>query len=83
MFPEVRQGLCPWILQHPRGKTIPIAFIGPEPYIKYKPIIGGSDFLVIKMLSKKFRFLPEFKPKRTIDVTKKNGMVWSVRLKEL
>ena len=76
-------GLCPWILKHPIGKRIPISFIGPEPYIKYRPTIGGSEFLVIKSLAQKFRFLPDFKPERSFDVTKKNGttsgMVWSVR----
>ena len=83
MFAITRQGLCPWILQHPIGKKIPISFIGPQPYIKYKPTIGGSEFLVIKTLAQKFRFLPDFKPERSYDVTKKNGsttgMVWSVR----
>ena len=86
MFAEVRQGLCPWILQHPIGKKIPISFIGPKPYIKYKPTIGGSEFLVIKMLAQKFKFLPDFKPARAFDVTKKNGstygMVWSVSNKQ-
>ena len=83
MYAEVRPGLCPWILQHPVGKKITISFIGTQPYIKYRPTIGGSEFLVIKMLAEKFRFLPDFKPERAFDVTKKNGstygMVWSVR----
>ena len=85
MFPEVRAGLCPKTLQHPAGKRIPISFIGPQPYIKWEPTIGGSEFLVIKMLAQKLRFLPEFKPEQAFDVTKKNGstygMVWSVRIK--
>ena len=84
MFAEVRQGLCPLILQHPVGKKIPISFIGTQPYIKYTPTIGGSEFLVVKMLAKKYRFLPDFKPERAFDVTKKNGstygMVWSVSI---
>ena len=71
IFAQVRPGLCPWILQHPIGKKIPISFIGPQPYIKYKPTIGGSEFLVIKSLAQKFRFLPDFKPERSFDVTKK------------
>ena len=80
-FAEVRMGLCPHILQHPAGKKIPISFIGPQPYIKYKPSIGGSEFIVIRMLARKFGFLPDFKPERAFDVTKKNGsiqMIWSV-----
>ena len=56
-------------------------------FIRYpsptNPKIGGSEFLVIKTLAKKFRFLPDFKPEKAFDVTKKNGttygMVWSVR----
>ena len=84
MFAEVWQGLCPLILQNPVGKKIPISFIGTQPYIKYAPTIGGSEFLVVKMLAKKYRFLPDFKPERAFDVTKKNGstygMVWSVSI---
>ena len=87
MFAEIRTGLCPWILQHPVGKKIPISFIGPRPYVVYptptKPTISGSEFLVIKVLAQKFKFLPDFKPARAYDITKKNGstygMVWSVR----
>ena len=82
-FAEVWLGLCPSILQDPRDKRIPVSFIGPEPYIKYKPTIGGSEFLALKMLAQKFKFLPDFRPEVAIDVTKKNGstygMVWSVR----
>ena len=81
-FAELRLGLCPVILQDPKEKKLPVSFIGPKPYIKYKPTIDGSDFLVVKILAQKFKFLPDFKQERTFDVTRKNGstygMVWSV-----
>ena len=83
IYAEVRLGLCPANLQDPEEKTIPVSFIGPQPYIKYKPTIGGSDFLVLMMLAQKFKFKPDFKQELAIDLTRKNGstygMVWTVR----
>ena len=63
---------CSSRLQHPRGKVIPISFIGIVPFIKYNPL-GGSEFMVTQILAKKFGFMPNFLPERAFDVTRANG----------
>ena len=74
-------GPCPKPLQNPSGKELKISFIGGEPYIKYNPI-GGSDFLVVKILAEKFGFIPKFMPERSYDIVKNNettyGMLFRV-----
>ena len=63
---------CPRHAQSPRGKELKISFIGPEPFITYNPI-GGSDFLIVKLLAKKFGFIPQFVPEKSMDAVKSNG----------
>ena len=72
------EGICPLHLQEPFGKQLNIAFIGGPPFITYKPI-GGSDFIVTKLLANKFQFIPMYTPARSWEIVQKNhtsfGMV--------
>ena len=77
VYAEISRVLCPSELQYPMGKTLLISFIGISPFIKYKPI-GGSEFLVIKILAQKFGFFPKFVPERAFDVTKANGTIYGM-----
>ena len=72
-YPQVYNGSCPWHLQSPFGKKLNTSFIGFEPYIKYRPKLGGSEFEVITILAKKFKFLPHFIPEKSFDSVKING----------
>ena len=80
---EEYKGFCPSHLQIPFGKTLDISFIGFRPYIIYNPL-SGSDFLVTKILAKKFGFIPKFIPAKSIDTIQNNqttyGMVHRVRI---
>ena len=76
------EGMCPGYLHSLFGKQIKVSFIGPRPFVTYNPI-GGSDFHVIKLLAKKFKFIPRFIPERSIDETTfpngtKYGLIHSV-----
>ena len=77
-------GPCPKHLVNPYGKELKISFIGTKPYISYNPV-GGSDFLVVKILAKRFRFSPKFIPERSFDIVRNNkttyGMLYKVRTK--
>ena len=67
------KGVCPGHLQSLFGKQIKVSFIGTRPFVTYNPI-GGSDFHVVKLLAKKFKFIPRFIPERRIEaVTFPNG----------
>ena len=80
-YAELRNGTCPWHLQHPIGKSLPISFIGTYPFITYNPI-GGRDLKVIAELAKKFRFLPNFIPMTSFgDGIDRLGMTHHVRHK--
>ena len=78
-------GTCPSHLQNPFGKQLKISFIGFKPYITYNPV-GGSDFLVVKILAHKFGFYPKFVPARSFDTVTTNsttfGMLHWVRKDE-
>ena len=65
-YAKLRNGTCPWHLQHPIGKSLPISFVGTYPFITYNPI-GGRDLKVIAALAKKFRFLPNLVPMASFD----------------
>ena len=65
-YAELRDGNCPWHLQHLSGKSLPISFVGTYPFITYNPI-GGRDLKVIAALAKKLRFLPNLIPMATFD----------------
>ena len=66
MFAEEFNGSCPSHFQEPFGKTLKISFIGIPPYISYNPL-GGSEFIVTKIIAEKFRFIPKFIPVKSID----------------
>ena len=63
---------CPKGLQNPHGKELNISFIGPPPFVTYKPV-GGSDFLLIQLLAEKFRFIPKFVQEKAKNMVKSNG----------
>ena len=77
-YAKFRNGTCPRHLQNPTGKTLPISFIGTEPFITYNPV-GGRDFKVVATLAKKFRFWPNFIPATSFgDGTDGLGMTHNV-----
>ena len=83
MHVEQHAGACPHHLQSPYGKMLNISFIGVPPHVNYNPI-GGSEFLVTELLSKKFGFIPNFIPAKSWDAFSDNhttyGMVHQVRV---
>lgn len=86
MYAQEYEGVCPLHFQEPFGKTLNISFIGGPPFITYNPI-GGSAFIVTKLLVEKFQFIPKYIPARSWDKVEENhttfGMVhWvSFRIK--
>ena len=70
-YAERIKGSCPFHMQLPFGKTLNISFIGSPPYVIYNPL-GGSDFLVTKILAKKFHFIPNFIPSKNNDAIQDN-----------
>ena len=48
------------------GKTLNVSFFGPEPFITYNPV-GGSDFLIVKLMSKQLKFTPNFISEESFD----------------
>ena len=70
-------GVCPLHLQEPFGKTLNISFIGAPPFITYNPI-GGSDFIVMNLLAKKFHFIPKYIPARSWDKVEKNNRTFGM-----
>ena len=55
----VFKGLCPLNLQNPLGKEINVSFHLSTPFAMHAPA-GGSDFLTLKLLARKFGFIPRF-----------------------
>ena len=82
MYADKHMGVCPLHLQEPFGKRLNISFIGTLPFITYNPI-GGSDFIVTRLLAEKFQFIPKYIPARILDKFEENGssygMVHTVR----
>ena len=72
MTAQFVKGVCPRQLQIPFGKHIKVSFLGVIPYINYKPI-GGSDFEVMKLLAKRYKFFPKFIPERAAEALLPNG----------
>ena len=77
MRAQLVKGVCPRHLQSPFGKQIKVSFIGPRPFVNYNPI-GGSDFIIMKLLAKKFRFMPRFIPERRIEAIFPNGTTYGL-----
>ena len=55
----VFKGVCPLNLQNPMGKEINVSFFLSPPFAMPAPA-GGSDFLTLKLLARKFGFIPRF-----------------------
>ena len=66
MNPQQHKGVCPLHFQEPFGKTLNISFVGIAPFITYNPV-RGSEFMVMKILAKKYQFIPKFIPARSWD----------------
>ena len=60
-YPEIYRADCPVGLKSPMGKKLQVSFAGSKPYVQLNPS-GGSDFDIINLLAKKFKFLPQFTP---------------------
>ena len=89
-FPEFREGSCTPDLKRPEGKTIPVSVLGAIwPFVMYGAdprfggeISGGTDFLFVELLAKKFKFTPSFiTEKHTLKVNEdgsKEGLIHKV-----
>ena len=71
---QVFIGMCPLHTIHPFGKKLHISFWGVRPYITYDPI-GGTDFILTRLLVKKHGFIPTFAPAKTVYTVKSNGTI--------
>ena len=76
----VVKGLCPSNLQNPLGKDINVSFCLHVPFAKPDPD-GGSDFLSVKLLARKFRFNPRLIFERIVDSNSSDGLIHRVGLK--
>ena len=74
---EEYKGFCPSHVQEPFGKTLNVSFIGAAPYVVYNPV-GGSEFDVMKILAKKFGFIPKFIAAKSFDANMKNKTTYSM-----
>ena len=72
---QIVNGACPKHTQSPHGKELNISFIGHPPFITYMPI-GGSEFLLMRLLAQKFNFRPKFIPERSYGIVKVNGTLY-------
>ena len=75
-YVQIHQGFCPLHLQKPANKELKIFFIGAHPFVKYPKDfgkLGGSEFLVMKLLAKKHKFTPHFLPAKSFDIVETNG----------
>ena len=61
----VFKGLCPLNLQNPLGKVINVSFFLSPPFAMPAPA-RGSDFLTLKLLERKFGFVPRFNFKKSV-----------------
>ena len=71
---QVFIGMCPLHTIHPFGKKLQISFLGGRPYITYDPL-GGTDFILTRLLVKKHGFIPTFIPAKTNDIVKSNRTI--------
>ena len=71
-YAQIYDGFCPKDAQNPAGKSLKISFIGHPPHIIYEPI-GGSDFLIVDLLAKKLKFIPEYVQEQSYDAVNING----------
>ena len=59
---QVLKGLCPMHLQNPFGKELNVSYTLSTPYSMPSPVggVSGSDFQIIKLLTRKYGFIPRF-----------------------
>ena len=77
MHALVVRGFCPSDLQNPSGKEINVAFCLQPPFaISAKA--GGSDFLTLQLLARRFGFIPRFIFKILVDSNDSDGLIHSV-----
>ena len=74
---QIVNGACPKEAQNPNGKELNISFIGPPPLITYKPV-GGSEFLLMRLLAQKLNFRPKFISERSYDIVNDNGTFYGM-----
>ena len=74
---QLLKDICPWNLQNPFGKEINISFRLSPPFFTHPPL-GGSDFLIIKMLARKYGFIPRFIPEISYDNVQSNGSIYGL-----
>ena len=73
--------MCPSSLQTPYGKEIPVAVIGPAPFVLYnddREWIGGVEFEVIEIWGKAFGFTPKLVKVGSFDKEDPPGQIYSV-----
>ena len=58
----VLKGLCPMHLQNLFGKELNVSYTLSTPYSMPSPVggVSGSDFQIIKLLTRKYGFIPRF-----------------------
>ena len=74
---KVFNGMCPLHTVNPRGKKLHVAFYGARPYITYYPV-GGSDFILTRLLAKRYGFIPTFIQARGFDRSESNGTTYGL-----
>ena len=86
-YVQIHQGICPLHLQKLADKVLKVFFIGVPPFIKYPRDygkLGGSEFMVMELLTKKHKFHPIYLPAKSFDTAETNGtqhgIVYQVKL---
>ena len=73
----VFKGLCPLNLQNPLGKEINVSFYLLPPFAMPAPA-RGSDFLTLKLLERKFGFIPRFNFEKFVETIANDSLIHSV-----
>ena len=77
-YAQIINGACPKHAQDPYGKVLNVTYSTFPPFIMAFPRGHGSDFLVVKLLAKKFGFIPKFIYVRITDIVKSNGTTYGM-----
>ena len=73
------KGFCPSDLQNPSGKEINVSFCLQPPFaITGHNPVGGSDLLTLRLLARKFGFIPRFILKKFVDSNGPDDLIHSV-----
>ena len=73
----VFRDFCPYDLQNPFGKEINVSFFMSPPFSMPSPA-SGSDFLILKLLARKFGLVPRFNVEKFGDSIGNDGLIYSV-----